>query len=327
MDYWVKANRVIKTFVESGGADTKPPVIYPYGMHGMMVKEILNKRFGIQEVCIADNLLANVSRNKGIIPVSNLVNLDMEGRKVLLAQQRDFKTDTAVRLELLKYVSIENVIDIFSPSMYFDSEVYDELPYSCSNSRMACMEVTAREIYRNSVDGAIAECGVYRAGFARWMSVMFPERKFYLFDTFKGFDVRDVSNPVENLPSDFWQRWNYAENSSEIALVNIPYRTNTVVREGYFPETAVGLEDERFAFVSLDTDLYKPIYEGLKFFYPRLNPGGIIFVHDLGNPGLQGVSKAVMQFCREQHVGYSVIPSYLSNGGCDARSAVLAKPY
>ena len=67
-----------------------------------------------------------------------------------------------------------------------------------------------------------------------------------------------------------------------MALVNILYRTNTVVIEGYFPETTVGLEDERFAFVSLDTDLYKPIYEGLKFFYPRLNPGGIIFCSRFG---------------------------------------------
>ena len=74
----------------------------------MMVKDILNKRYGIQEECIADNLLANVSYDKSIIPVSSLGDMDMNGRKVLLAQQRDFETDSAVRLELLKYVGIEN---------------------------------------------------------------------------------------------------------------------------------------------------------------------------------------------------------------------------
>lgn len=156
---------------------------------------------------------------------------------------------------------------------------------------------------------------------------MFPERKFYLFDTFKGFDVRDVSDPVENLPDDFWQRWNCSENSSEMALVNIPYRSNTVVREGYFPETAVGLEDERFAFVSLDMDLYKPILAGLRFFYSRMSPGGVIFVHDLGNSGLQGVNKAVLQFCKEEHVGYSAVPEYDLNGAYNTGSAVIAKPY
>jgi O-methyltransferase len=40
------------------------------------------------------------------------------------------------------------------------------------------------------------------------------------------------------------------------------------------------LEGELFAFVSLDFDKYEPTLAGLEFFYPRVAPGGFVFVHD-----------------------------------------------
>ena len=98
------------------------------------------------------------------------------------------------------------------------------------------------------------------------------------------------------------------------------YRSNAVIRKGYFPETAIGLEEERFAFVSLDTDLYKPIKAGLDFFYPRLARGGVIFVDDLGHPELPGVRKAVIEFCKKEKIGYVSIPD-----GTDS-TAVIVKP-
>jgi O-methyltransferase len=67
------------------------------------------------------------------------------------------------------------------------------------------------------------------------------------------------------------------------------------VREGIFPETATGLEDETFAFVHLDADLYQSTLDGLNFFYPRLSPGGCIIVHDY-NHNWEGVTKAVDEF-------------------------------
>lgn len=43
-------------------------------------------------------------------------------------------------------------------------------------------------------------------------------------------------------------------------------------RKGRVPETFVGLETERFAFVLLDMDVYPPTRDALRFFYPRLSP-------------------------------------------------------
>lgn len=71
-----------------------------------------------------------------------------------------------------------------------------------------------------------------------------------------------------------------------------------VVKQGYFPESLQGLEDE-FVFVSIDVDFEKSIYEGLRYFYPRLVKGGYIFVHDY-NSSLFGVEKAVDRYEAEQ---------------------------
>jgi len=53
--------------------------------------------------------------------------------------------------------------------------------------------------------------------------------------------------------------------------------------------------------------LYEPIYNGLHFFYPRLNKGGYIFVHDFNNDEYLGARDAVRQFSKEMSIGYTLI--------------------
>ena len=85
----------------------------------------------------------------------------------------------------------------------------------------------------------------------------------------------------------------------------MPHPAQCVVRKGFFPDTAKGLEDQ-FVFVSLDADLYDPILEGLNYFYPRLQNGGYIFIHDYNNDLYKGARKAVDEFCDSN--GLSAIP-------------------
>ena len=66
---------------------------------------------------------------------------------------------------------------------------------------------------------------------------------------------------------------------------------------GYFPDTVKGLEEKRFALVNLDADLYNPTKAALEFFYLRLSPGGVIFIHDY-NIKWPGIIQAVDEFVR-----------------------------
>ncbi len=57
-----------------------------------------------------------------------------------------------------------------------------------------------------------------------------------------------------------------------------------VFHEGTFPDTAGPVLNEKFSFVMLDPDKYKPTFAGLEIFYPRLSQGGYLFMHDFNNP-------------------------------------------
>lgn len=145
---------------------------------------------------------------------------------------------------------------------------------------------------------AVAEGGVFQGEFAKEINRAFPQSSLYLFDTFEGFDRRDIETERQNGYS--IEKENHLSiTSEEIVLSKLPHRQNAVIRKGYFPETADGLEALRFQFVNLDFDLYNPILEGLRFFYPRIARGGVLLVHDYYNPGYKGVAQAVADYEKE----------------------------
>ena len=181
--------------------------------------------------------------------------------------------------------------------------------------RLGALELVANEIATNRVEGAVAELGVYKGKFARYINQYFPDRSFYLFDTFEGFDQADVK--VELQQSFSGGNQDFSNTSVEEVLKRMPHPANCIVKQGFFPATAQGLEAE-FAFVSIDTDLYEPIYNGLVYFYPRLKKGGYLFVHDYNNDEYKGAREAVDRFCKEQGVPRFPLPD-------SAGSAVLMK--
>lgn len=171
--------------------------------------------------------------------------------------------------------------------------------------RLATLELVADEINSAGISGAVAELGVYKGKFARHINQYFPERKLYLFDTFKGFDKSDVNAERQQKFSSGEQ--DFSNTSVSEVLKLMPFPEKCVIKQGYFPETANGL-DETFVFVSIDTDLYEPIYSGLNFFYPRLKKGGYIFVHDYNNDGYKGARQAVNKFCVENGIAKIPLP-------------------
>jgi len=98
-----------------------------------------------------------------------------------------------------------------------------------------------------------------------------------------------------------------------------PSSAKVIVRPGWFPDTTKSLDDTRFAVVSLDADLYQPIFEGLRFFWPKLSPGGFILVHDYNHQQFPGTNRAVKDFMREAAIACCPVPDF---GG----TAVLGKP-
>jgi len=67
---------------------------------------------------------------------------------------------------------------------------------------------------------------------------------------------------------------------------------------GVFPETAKEVGKIKFSFVHLDADIYESTKSGLEFFWPKINKGGIVLIHDY--PCALGVKKAVEEFFQDK---------------------------
>ena len=171
--------------------------------------------------------------------------------------------------------------------------------------RLSTLELISYEINHNNIKGSLAELGVYKGKFARYINYYFPDRKLYLFDTFRGFDEADIKSELQNTYSTGAQ--DFSNTSVKQVLSKMPFPDQCIIKEGYFPDTAMGLSEE-FVFVSIDADLYEPIYKGLQYFYPNLKKGGYIFVHDYNNDVYKGARKAVEKFCSENELNKLPLP-------------------
>ena len=154
--------------------------------------------------------------------------------------------------------------------------------------RLATLELLCRRLA--DVPGAAAELGVYRGFFARCINQLFPERKLYLFDSFEGFGE-------EAQASESFQAA-HRNTAIEKVLAIMPYPEKVIVKPGFFPDSLDGLE-EQFCLVSLDVDFYQTTLDGLRYFWPRLEKGGYLLLHDWGSPKLPGVRQALTAYERE----------------------------
>lgn len=167
-------------------------------------------------------------------------------------------------------------------------------PLAAEKPRILFLEKLGELFREQKIPGCVAEAGIFQGEFAKEINRVFPERKFFLFDTFTGFDRRDIAYDQKHLFSQRGMEY-YSAASETLVLRKMPHPDTCVIRKGYFPETAAGL-NETFCFVNLDFDLYQPTLAGLEYFFPRMATGGVILVHDYFSDEYKGVSEAVVEF-------------------------------
>lgn len=195
------------------------------------------------------------------------------------------------RCRVIRSMDIDGVNNGIMP----DDPLRQNDMYKDDYVRIRTFELCANEIKGKKINGAVAELGVYRGEFARYINMIFSDRNCYLFDTFEGFRESEAQNEKSdgNCGDAFIER--FQNTSLEIVLNCMPCPDKIILKQGFFPESLNGLE-EKFAFVSIDVDFEQSIFDGLTYFYPRLNAGGYIFVHDYNSVKLKGVKRAVERF-------------------------------
>jgi O-methyltransferase len=158
----------------------------------------------------------------------------------------------------------------------------------------ACQIMSLVDAIKN-VPGDLAELGVAGGASAKMIATRAPGRTLHLFDTFEGLPDPSIKDSARFKK----QQYRHALEAVREYLKDQP---NVRFYKGLFPETAANLQSTHFAFVHLDGDLYESTIEGLKWFYPRLNKGGILVCHDYDTS--IGVNRAFEEFFADKPEPY-----------------------
>lgn len=168
--------------------------------------------------------------------------------------------------------------------------------------------------------GRVAECGVWR-GLSSYFLCRYAQRAEPSFDG-SGFDLFDSFEGLpppqkEDESQDREVEGKFRASLSEVRglLGEFP---NIRTHAGCFHRTFPAAESSVYRFVHVDADLYRSTREALEYFYPRLEPLGVLVCDDYGDVKWPGVRKAVDEYA-ERH---SIAPLSLST-----RQAVFLKVY
>lgn len=146
----------------------------------------------------------------------------------------------------------------------------------------------------SAIPGDTAECGVFQGAGSYLMckaneSSAFPERTHHAFDSFEGLSQPSIED------GSFWTRGDLSA-TVEATAANLAEFRHLEIHKGWIPEVLAVADERSFSFVHIDVDLYSPTIESLRFFYPRMSPGGIILCDDYGFSSCPGATRAVDEF-------------------------------
>lgn len=247
------------------------------------------------------SVLAFIDNNESLvgtyiesIPIASPKNISSFPFDKIIITTIEEKSIAEILEQLKSYDIGEDKIEILS---YTSFNPYDE----DTNSRVIWLRDFAHYVYSNGISGSVAECGVYRGEFSRFINKYFPDRTLYLFDTFEGFVKKEIDIEL-SFNNDAFAKSIYSQDDTifkatdiEHVMRHMPYPENCIIKQGVLPDTTTDVHDS-FCFINLDMDLYQPMLAGLNFFWGKMASGGVMLLHDYFDPSLPGVARAVEDF-------------------------------
>lgn len=149
-----------------------------------------------------------------------------------------------------------------------------------------------------AVHGDTAECGVFEGASSYLICRSFGgnadlARTHFIFDSFEGISAPSVAD------GSYWEKGNLACGLDTVK-VNLHLFNNISWHKGWIPARFKDVEDRTFSFVHIDVDLYEPTRDSVRFFYPRMNQGGIIVCDDYGFTVCPGATQAMDEFLADK---------------------------
>ena len=152
-------------------------------------------------------------------------------------------------------------------------------------------------------DADFIECGVFLGGvsfalcnYLKWEQYA-DKRKFYLVDTFKGFDQRFLSDYEKKR-----EAVNRFYESFETVKKTFGKYSNVQLVRGPVPESLDQIREscKKIAFAHIDMNCVMPEVKAAEFIWPRLIEGGIILLDDYGWINHEEQKNALDAFAKSQ---------------------------
>lgn len=133
------------------------------------------------------------------------------------------------------------------------------------------------------IEGDFVECGVNKGGMSlaimHYTDFNTLNKKFWLLDTYKGFDIAQLtSDQKERLSFDY-----YDECYESVVKTFNPYPNAKIIR-GTVPDTLHHVETDKVAYLSIDMNIPQPEVAALDYFWEKLVPGAIVVLDDYNWP-------------------------------------------
>jgi len=185
----------------------------------------------------------------------------------------------------------------------------------CDLSRFFFLNLCIDSLLEENISADVAELGVYKGNSAFLLSKYAGRvhKKCYLFDTYEGFDTKDIKGLDKDV-----NKAMFDDTSLEGVKQFIGPNDHTVFVKGYFPDSLKGAgELSSFCLVHIDCDLEEPFTAALQYFYPKLVKGGYLIMHDYSSLQWPGAKNAIDRFFKDKQE--FVIPVPDKSGTCVIR--------
>jgi O-methyltransferase len=185
--------------------------------------------------------------------------------------------------------------------------------------RMYALFKAVEYLAKNRVEGAYAECGVWRGGSSMLVALTLMhfgdhDRQLYLYDTYEG-----MSEPTENdldfqgntakillngveksAEANVWCFADLDDVSQNMASTGYPLGNIHLIKgmvENTIPSQA---PKDGIALLRLDTDWYESTKHELEYLYPALVSNGVLVIDDYGH--WAGCRKAVDDYFQDRKI-------------------------
>ena len=160
------------------------------------------------------------------------------------------------------------------------------------------------DVIKREIKGDFAECGCWN-GNSLFATKFFIDKynlkkSFHIFDSFEGglseFKKQDFKNSSIKSINEAKKISNQFSSSYEQLLNKTSNLKKININKGWIPQVLKTQEERDYCFVHIDVDLYEPTLESHKYFFERLNKGGVIICDDYGYKQFPGAKVAVDEF-------------------------------